>query len=193
MKFNLNGFTIDIPYSVIKSNLEQLRQDPEFVAARARSPKSIVNLSEFPLFHLVVESGKYTLVNKTGYDVNKDYMNKKGQLGYFKTYNDNNLREGGKAIKRVTVVTHANECSAGPDEFSNGWKPVQDKNKSKNNKRAYFVEFMDNTNTGWLGWYVRGYADDAVRDAGSVLYYLAGYSSSRSDVRAAVEQCVKTR
>jgi len=193
MKITINGFEMDIPVSTVKAGIEQLRKNPEFVAARANIPRGTGIVKDFPLFHLVVESGKYTLHNVTDYDVDTDYTNKKKQLQYFDEYSAKNVEEGGKAVKRVTVVVNTEKSPAGHDTFSNGWKPFQDKIVSKNNVRSYMVEFVDGTNTGWLSWRVANDAQDAVWNAGHVLRNLASSSNYCFYVRLAVEQCVKTR
>jgi len=197
MEITISGFKIDIPISIVNVDIEQLRKNPEFVAAHtnaAQSKISPLNLNEFPLFHLVVEQGKYTLHNRTNYDVDTGYMNKEKQIGYFNMYNKNNIAEGGKEIKRVTVVINTEKSPAGHDTFKQGWKPFQDaKNINKNNVRSYMVEFADGTNTGWLMWDAPRDARSAAFYADSVLRSLAGSSNYRLCVRTAVEQCIAAK
>jgi len=142
-----------------------------------------VDLSDFPLFYLVVESDKYTLHNQTGYDIDKDCMNRDKQLEHFKEYSALNVKRGGKAVKRVTIVVNSNKHPIGNDVFKKGWKPIQDKKASKNVVRSYIVEFVNDPDAIWLSWSVSYDAPFAVFSAGRVLRGLADISNYPSDVQ----------
>lgn len=194
---------VEIDFATFRRLVISAKKDPNWATERAeiinknhahrkevRLAKALPTLESleqhFPIFHLAVEPCKYTLVNNTGYKVNEDSMD--SQVELFKTYNQENMAEGGMAVKQVTVVIHSNPCGSEDECFTDGWQPSQDvQNIDRNINRAYLVEFMDGTSSGWLHWASAHSVEDAVVRAANTVRLLAELPSSRMHVRTAVD------
>ncbi|MDR1361383.1 MAG: hypothetical protein LBJ18_03735 [Rickettsiales bacterium] len=139
--------------------------------------------TDFPLFHLIVEAGKYTLVNNTG---NKhDEENMQRQTKWFADFSISNQKEYGKAVKQVVVVVHSNNFN------NNNFIPVQDtKDSKKNTKRSYKITYEDDTDSGWLLWLCDNSASTSVWHADNLLGILAEFPEYRRSSWAARELCV---
>ncbi|MFA7188392.1 MAG: hypothetical protein WC137_02895 [Alphaproteobacteria bacterium] len=107
----------------------------------------------YPLFNFeITSSGNYVLNNKTGYLTN-ELISPDLQANCLKLFSRKNIAEGGKAIKRVALVSCMNASEYGFYKFTNGWIPNQDLgNKELNTDTACLIEYKDGTHTGWLKW-----------------------------------------
>jgi hypothetical protein len=148
-----------------------------------------------PIFCLEVATGHSSLFNTTGYSVNSDHASKEKLQEYMRTFNMNNIVEGGKGIKRIITVLYSNTCDYDLGAFTDGWVPKQDKDDiDKNTCLAYLVEFDKCEDvTGWMRWVDYLSAEAAVHNAVNPLLMLSECKSCREDMRKALEQCIAAK
>jgi hypothetical protein len=129
---------------------------------------------DYPLFNLeITMSGDYKLNNKTGHVINGS-MSEEYQQECLKKFNKANIAEGGKAVKRVAMVSCVNESEYEFYKFTNGWIPSQDRqNKEINISTACLIEYKDGTNTGWLKWSCNKNIKGTLYESDILLYLLA--------------------
>ncbi|MDR1207356.1 MAG: hypothetical protein LBK26_03005 [Rickettsiales bacterium] len=149
-------------------------------------------MESYPLFYLEVRDNLYRLRNRTGYKYDQENIEKQSKL--LNQFSKNNVEEGGKSVWFVAVVLCSDGDRLSNDTFTDGWNPVQnEKDKEANKNIAYFVEYADGTNSGWMLWDAHDFANNAVQDAINPLYYLATFSGYRLRVRDARTQCINAR